>query len=198
MNFFIVANNLFDDSEYAIADSRNATYGTSPKCDECGGPIGSRRWLPEFIVKLSKKKFGDFVFGSVNPFLVTEKIVKIIHDNNINGIVNFNQVVVTNNQNAKLYFPEIKYGSLLIDEYLSGFVRSSPIKCKVCMLGGVISSYGMLTADMTTWDGLDIFRLKQLPGTIVLSDRFYDLCKENAVTNLSVKEMQDYYPPWMK
>jgi len=198
MNLFVISNNLFDDREYAIAEPKNDRYGDFPKCSACGGPIGSRRWLPEFMVKLSKKKVGDFVFGSVDPFLVTEKIVNIVYDNEIHGVTSFNQVTVTNNKNVKLYIPEIEYGALKIDEEVSGFIRTKQQRCEVCRLGGAISAYNKLEPAINTWDGLDIFVLRQLPGTIVLSEKFYNLCNENMVTNLTVKQMQDYYPPWMK
>ena len=85
---------LFYDCMYAYGEQVNQETGDFEKCDICGSPISMRRWLPPLKVKLSKPVYGDFVFGSISKFLVSECFEKKYETSRLTGIVSFEPVEI--------------------------------------------------------------------------------------------------------
>jgi len=106
-------NALFDDKEYAFSDPINPKYGSAQICNTCGKYISQATWENPRVVKFSKNKIGDFLFGSCFPFLLNKKTYDLLN-NKIKGIIEFKGVIDKNN--TEYYLPELEICPAEIDE----------------------------------------------------------------------------------
>ena len=73
------------------------------------------------------------------------------------------------------------------------------IKCDECVSG--IKRITKVVIDLGSWDGLDVFIARGLPGTIMASERFAKFWRENAFTNAVLLPAEQYsydFRPWEK
>jgi hypothetical protein len=88
MTFFTFDPNRFDDNKYAYAEPiEPISYGPADVCPQCGRYTSHLKWLPPRNIKLSKAAVGDFVFGSFDYFLVSERFVEAYKTSSLSGIV---------------------------------------------------------------------------------------------------------------
>ncbi|MDF2984708.1 MAG: hypothetical protein K0R50_218 [Eubacterium sp.] len=204
MDFYVINNNRFNDSKYAFGESIDQKTGDFEICEVCKSPISMRRWLPPFNVKLSKPSYGDFVFGTFTTFLVSEVFKQKYESADLKGILAFEPIDVVKVKRVKLLSPTppqfynvvVTRSKTRIDEVKSMFVRDGDVECDTCRTGGAISSFQGVYLLQETWDRYDIFFPTGLPGTIVISQRFYDFVKENKFTNIDFVPAEQYAAPW--
>jgi hypothetical protein len=206
MNFYVVNRHFFDDKEYAYGEQVDQKTGDFEKCDICGSAISMRKWLTPLKAKLSKPSYGDFVFGTFTTFLVTERFKKEYEANRLTGIVSFEPVEIVKVNRERDSSPEIPiyyYVSIVrsksvIDERKSKIQRDGQISCNHCRTGGVIKSLKGIFFEDNTWSGEDIFFPIDLPGTIMVSERFTDFIKNYKFSNISFISAEEYIPSWAK
>ena len=91
---------LFGKKWAYIEDARIINTGKPELCPVCGNPVSMLEWLPPHEIKLSTSKspkLGDFLWGSIFPFLISDKVKQLIAENEINGIkVHDKPVTITN------------------------------------------------------------------------------------------------------
>jgi len=202
MKFYVLDANLFFDTKYASGEEVDPEYGDSENCPYCGSPLTSLRWLQPYKVKLLKPKFGDFVFGLIEPFLASENFMNKYLKSGLKGITKFEKVEVVKINWMKSNTsppPNYYYVSLIrsktrIDEKRSKFKRKGKIECEKCRTGGTIENYEGYYFEEGTYDGEDIFIATGLPGEIFVSPKFYDFGKENNFTNLNFIPAEEYRP----
>lgn len=196
MNFYVISNNIFIDKEFSVCEPVGAKYGDFPRCISCNKAIGPREWLPPRVVQRTKKPLGDFVFGSVSPFLVSDRVKIACEKHSISGFFIFEPVSISNETGLELLSPKISSGKLLIDESLSGVERDEKPVCKECRTGGIVKSFELLCPIVETWDGLEVFTLKQFPGIVCVSQDFVNFVQRERFLNLEVCPFQNFSSPW--
>lgn len=120
------------------------------------------------------------------------------------GISEFSDVKVVRGRNKgnpspvlpKYFLPQIVHGRTRIDEERSKFVRDGIPECNVCGIS-VIWALDSIHIDQDTWDGLDIFHAVGLPGTILVSENFFEFVMEHKFTNIVLEPAEEYRPCWV-
>ncbi len=195
MNFYVINNHLFDDSKYAFGEEAETKFNADDavRCTKCGAAMTSLQWLPPYDVKLSKSVFGDFVFGTIEPFLVSELFKTAYDASGLIGITEFNLVKIKEvngkrklNSPPNYFYARVGISEAQIDEKKSKLIRTGGEQCDQCKLGGIISNYQGLYLDEDTWSGEDIFYAKGLPGVLFVTERFKDFVDINNYTNLEL------------
>ncbi len=202
MKFYVLDENLYYDTIYALGEKVDPKFGDSENCPYCGSALTSLKWLPPYKVKLTKPIFGDFVFGSVHPFLASENFKNKYIKSNLKGILKFDKVEIVKINRIKkdaLFSPNYYYVSIVrsqtrIEETISKFERTEKVKCDKCRTGGIIKNYKGYFFEKGTYDNNDIFIATGLPGRIFISQKFYDFGKENNFTNLNFIQIEEYRP----
>ncbi|MEA4826010.1 MAG: hypothetical protein VB130_05185 [Clostridium sp.] len=204
MNFYVIVRDRFNDSEYTFGESVDKKTGDFEKCQVCGSPVSMRKWLPPLKVKLSKPSYGDFVFGTFITCLVSEKFKQQYEISGLKGIKTFEAVEIikvngkktTSMQPPQYYNVQFEKSKAKIDELKSKFVRDGEVECDACRIGGVVCSFDGIFLEEGTWEGQDIFFPTGLPGTILVSQRFYDFVRDNSFTNIDFVPAEQYKVTW--
>lgn len=205
MKFYVINQQLFNDDHYAYGEQVDQKTGDFDKCDICRAPISSRKWLPPLKVKLSKPSYGDFVFGTFSTFLASEHFKQKYQTTGLKGILNFEPVEITkvNYKKPNSLIPPQFYNVVVarsktrVDEIKSKFVREGNVECDVCR-SGVITSFEGVFLIKDIWDGKDIFFPTGLPGTLVVTQKFFDFVKNNKFTNIEFIPAEQYIAPWVR
>ena len=94
-SFYVLGENRFDrcfaysqPEDSAIYDG----YAHENICPKCGIAIGGLIWKRPHNIWLSSRKIGDFIFGLVAPFLVSDKVKTIMIEDGITGILRFDKI----------------------------------------------------------------------------------------------------------
>jgi hypothetical protein len=73
--------------------------------------------------------------------------------------------------------------------------------CKRCLSGGTKERWHRVVVDEKSWNGDDVFFAFGIPGTLLVSSRFYEWAKPHQFRNLIMKPAiecsYDFYP-WEK
>lgn len=203
MKFYVINNHLFEDTEFAYGEEFNDDFNTgdAERCDKCGAALTSLKWLPPYEVKLSNPVFGDFVFGTIEPFLVSEHFKNEYEKSNLKGIQNFAPVTIkevnnnrTKEQPPNYFLVNIRLSETLIDEEKSNLKREGKTQCPECRMGGIIKGFKGLYLLESSWNGEDIFYAKGLPGTIFVSERFKNFVEDRNISNIELIEAEKATP----
>jgi hypothetical protein len=140
MSFYVLNNHLFDDDTFAICeDLPGINLGEGDDCEICGSFLTGMKWLPPYKVRVTKKRLGDFIFGDVNPFLVSQKFKDLYESGGFKGIERFSQVELFFRRQlleAVYYFPHIPYNYNNTDFERSGIKNDPATTCPRCQHGG--------------------------------------------------------------
>jgi hypothetical protein len=123
---------------------------------------------------LSKKSIGGAVFGSVSPFLLSQKSYQVFISEKIKGILSMTKVEAVHARTKKkteLFLPSLMRGTLLFDE--GGFKRDGEV-CPVCHTGGIIKYFQNLVIIKNSWNDLEIFVPPPLPGIVIVNEKFVE------------------------
>lgn len=203
MNFYVVNNDLFDDSLFAYGEKFNDVNLSEPiKCEECGSFLTPMKWLPPYEIGISRHKIGDFIFGTFANFIVSSRFRKYFEEENLKGIKSFQPVALYFRKkllNDEYYYPDVEFTDELVDLKKSGFIFDRPGGCSTCQYAGRI---------MQDWNGiffeepekidLDIFNVKVL-GTaeIFVSERFRNFVDRHNLSNISTIKSSKFRPAWV-
>jgi hypothetical protein len=159
--------------------------GDAPTCPKCGNSLGMCKSVGEYIVEIEfpKDSAEDVCFGPDDEVLFSERLKTSFESSQLKG-ADFQPVKVAKvctHKRKSLSIPEyyrtsISRSRALVDVKASGFEVEGKIKCKECYLskGGIIR-YRRIVFVPDTWSGEDIFYARGLPGTIITSQRLYDM-----------------------
>lgn len=62
-------------------------------------------------------------------------------------------------------------------------------------MGGLINGYDRVAIVESSWDGRDLFSIKGLPGTILVTERTKELCGELRLAVCGLIPAEDYSNP---
>lgn len=204
MKFYVLENMSFT-SSYAYGEKGEPVHRGDPDyCPVCGSPMTWKRWLPPKSVILEKPKYGDFVYGTFDSFLVSENFKLKYENSGLKGIINFDEVKIhkvrrlrrnSDNLPPKYYHVEIKISATKVDEKRSNFIWDDPPSCDYCRSGTLRSRDGFII-DEFTWTGEDIFYCQGYWGTVVVNERFKEFLQENQFTNYKLIPDREYRIDW--
>lgn len=201
MAFYIVDNPRFDDSEFAYGeDVDEINLGSALKCDLCGSTLSSLKWLPPHEIRVSRKKLGDFIYGTFPNFIVSARFESLFEKEGLTGIESFKAVTIYFRKkplDEPYFLPEIAMSNVLIDLEESGFEFEGDERCPACQkAGSIIRKWTGIVFENAEEIDLDIFITKVLPGVVCVSQRFRDFVVENHFSNISMIEAANYGTTW--
>lgn len=204
MQFYVLdRRNRFTDREFAYGEEITSETGDWERCPSCDAAVSSRRVLPPHEVTLSKTQYGDFVLGTFETFLVSERVRDLYLQSGLKGITNFEAVEVkkvvhkrkTSPNPPNYYLAYIGRDPARIDQVHSNIVYEDVPTCHVCFQG-IIRSFDGVYLVPDTWGGSDIFFPVGLSGTILVSQRFCNFVQDNHFTNVQLVPADAYQPSW--
>jgi hypothetical protein len=210
MMFFVLDNPKAGRAD-AVTDYHlvaEATRGEAPRCPVCGRYLGMIPLLPPVRLELEAwgSRWGDVAFGPGDQILVSGKLMKLFTEADLVGFVRFDPVETMRSSGRKsgagdppkYWLASIQRGRAALDESASGVVREVTSMCKECRAGGNVKRLRKVVLEANTWSGEDVFFARGLPGTILVSERFKQLCQVNNLANCSFIAAEDfgfdYYP----
>jgi hypothetical protein len=183
------------DTEYQPTDS--AHYGNAPTCPECGAFIGAREWLDPLRVSLTVhgEGPGDFAFGG-GDFLVSDTAVASLRQSKVRAFERARPVEAAASRGWPLrdlpsyVYPEVPIGpaadvrrSVILSE------RANP--CDWCGPNAA-DAIGGVYIDEETWEDVDLFVPRRLPGVLVVTQPFVDAVNHARLTGIGFTEAQRY------
>jgi hypothetical protein len=191
--FFVLVHRLEGDAvtEYVTDDASH--FGDLPRCRVCNNVVGMRSWLPPFRVELETwgTQFGDLCFGSGCDILVSQRFKQAYDARGLTGLSGFERVEImktTRHQKFEGAGPAYLKGTVFrgttaIDPLASGVEWEDDVVCQWCLVGTKLKRRRRIVIDEETWTGEDIFFARGLPGQIIASNRFKEVCDANRITN---------------
>ena len=211
MQFYVLKNPSETKSSTVTEFSEHeSVQGDAPRCCVCGKFIGPLPWLPPFRAELEVlgNDFGDIAFGAGNELLVSNRFKRLYSEAGLSGFKGFEPVeIVRTKCRRRLAKPVPEYfhvtasrnSRAAIDVKASSLIMEKPLPCPECRTGGVLKRARRIVLEVSSWSGEDIFFARGLPGTILVSERFSDFCKENQISNAILIPAFDYafeFYPW--
>src|SRR5690606_2632038 len=88
--YSVIKNTRFFDKNYAYGEEKGAlNLGDAEVCPVCKSELTNMKWLPPYLINVSKEKIGDLIFGSFNHFVVSQTFVDLYRESNLLGIKSF-------------------------------------------------------------------------------------------------------------
>lgn len=190
------------DTEWCDAIEVDRNNGDSKRCPVCGRPVSMLEWLEPRKVRLSKAKYPDRLTSWLTePMVVSERVKAQYEKENLSGIREFVPIEVVKVGRLKEKSPKPpRYFCAIIDYTTSVKIDLSKTviggqkcdwSCELCNPWGItVDHITQLALDTTNWNGDDIFRVYSLG--VVVSQRFYNLIKENGYTNFNLGSIEEY------
>lgn len=177
--------------------------GESPKCPKCGRAVGLIEWLPPHHIKVSSakpEKWGDFLWGTFFPFMVSERFKRIYEREGLQGIEQFYpaaEVVRVGRRRTgdipagmpAYHLVKIPWGGANMDDTASEVARK-PWSCEYCR--GSVIRYERVVIEPGSWQGDDLFIARGLSGVILASERFKEVVESYELTNVWVIPSERY------
>ena len=195
MQFYVLDNQPAQDSdvrtEFFMAG--RTKVGKAPTCPACGVAIGSLPVLPPRRVELELwgRHYSDLAFGGGDDVLVSTRFRDAFLRSGLTGFSGFAPVEVEKviarfrkiPKPTPSYFEAIPGRSrAAVDDRASGLDYEERWTCDECRTG-FMERMRRLVFEPGTWSGEDVFIARGLPGTIITSERFKQLCDREAFTN---------------
>jgi hypothetical protein len=199
MSFYVLNNHRFDDDTFAICEKiKPVNLGNGDDCEVCGSPITQMKWLAPYEVRVTQKHLGDFIFGSVNPFLVSQKFKDIYDAGDFKGIESFSRVQLYFRRQpleAAFYFPHIPYNYNNINLDRCGIKYDPAGICPRCQHGGNKDLSEMTGVYWEDESGIkeDVFE-NHSAGRYSFSQRLKDAMEEAGITNTFFVPASEFVP----
>lgn len=189
------------DGKYATCSPYLPVYETKldDVCPLCGRNLAGRYWQHPRVLKITGKRFPDFMFSTPYP-AVSEKFRNAYEKSNLKGILSFDEIEHYHlnrgiNANPKYYTIKVVRSRLEID-YANSTISWSSVKhshfCSLCdPKSATISKIGRLAFHEGGDNGEDIFTLCPTGNALYLSEKFIAFVKENRLTNLGVRPLNN-------
>jgi hypothetical protein len=204
MNYYIIKNELFNDSKFAYGTHTNVTEnkGTQKVCEKCKNNLSLLKWLPPHNLELSKKKISDFIFGTYPGVVFSKKVKDIIKNYDLRGVESFFEVNLLHKKKTldyKYYYGEISIDNIFINLDFIEFEYKS--LCTICQKSDSIYSKinGVFFSNIKDINN-DIFFTSAIgQSVIIVSEKFKHILEKEKVQNLEfIKTSEykwDYYNP---
>lgn len=197
MQYYVLTNDLFDDSQFAYGEHRNLAYntGNSRICEECGNPISMLEWLPPYDINVSKKILGDFILGTYTGFVVSKRFKAEFEHSNLKGLDIFKKVSLFYKNKLLLqeyYYPEIPIIKAFVD--MNRLVFGKMSFCNTCQKGSsVLNRINGIVFINPDQIGEDVFFTTAIgQSTVIVSENFKNFIDKKGFTNIRLIEASKY------
>ena len=195
--YYTVVNNLFDDSQFAYGEHREANYktGEAKICKGCGCFISMLEWLPPFELNVSKKELGDFIFGTHVGFVVSKNFKDKFEQTDLHDLENFRKVNLYHKGkllNEEYYYPEIPLVNAFVDLKYIKFDEKE--LCNICQKGKSIINKidGIFFVNPDQIKENIFFTTSIGQSTIILSVDFKNFLEKEGFTNLKLLDSTQF------
>jgi len=208
--FFVLKDDLWGPRDTHFRAVKPVNRGEPPPCPKCGEPFGMLTWLPPYRAELELhgESFGDFVKGSGDEVLISERMAETLRAEGLTGLLGFHPAEVVRirrmrkgpKSGAAPGYVVVSpcFGRAAVDEARSRLRHTEPVTCPECRYAGLDSIHGF-TLEAGTWQGEDVFRPRGLPGRIVVSERFAEFVQRHGFTNMKLIPTEEYvWDPFRK
>jgi len=183
--------------------------GEAPRCHVCGKFVGMLPLLPAIRVELEAwgTGWGDIAFGPGDQILVSSKLKNAFVQAKLVGFERFEPVEIVKTRRRKAgvgdppeyWLATVVRSRAVLDEHASAVEREgNQTPCSECGLDGVFKRLRRIVLQTDTRPSEDVFFARGLPGTVLVSERFRDLCEANGLANCELVAAEeftiDYYP----
>lgn len=207
MNFFSISRSFCDsglDFDFEAAES--SRVGDAPRCTLCGRFCGMLRLVPPIHGTLCvEASTFDLAVVSGGEILLSERCLGIFHANGIMGLVEPTLIEVLEIEGpldagsvGKYYLADaVRWGADL-DRAKSGIRTTENATCPNCGYAGLIDSYDRICIVESSWTGQDLFRVKGLPGAILVTDRLRQFLMKHHLTVCSIIPAEEDRMPMLR
>jgi hypothetical protein len=159
-----------------------------------------RKWLPPHAIRVSRYRVGDIIVGTFVNIIVSSRFKFLFEQSKLKGIESFHPVAVYLRKDLvdeEYFYPAIEMSNFLVDLTKSGFEFEGSKRCSACQKGGsVIRKWKGIIFERPEEIDLDIFNIKVLGETPIVSQRFYDFAVEHQFSNLAMIDASKYGTTW--
>jgi hypothetical protein len=144
---------------------------------------------------------GDFIKGTGDDLLVSERFAEAFHAEELTGLVGFHPVEVTRVRKkrrgpkpanvSRYFYVNACFGRAAVDLARSHIRYAEPPTCDECRYLHFDSIHGF-TLEPGTWLGEDIFRPRGLHGRLLVSERFERFVARHGFTNMRFTPTEQY------
>ncbi|MBB1141036.1 hypothetical protein, partial [Myroides sp. WP-1] len=161
--------------------------GVAKVCETCGAFLSMLEWLPPLEINVSKRKLGDFIYGTYVGFIVSKKVKDKIDDSDFNGLTNFREVKLYYKDrllNEVYYYPEIKQVNAYVD--LSYIEFEEKNLCNTCQKGkSIIKKINAIVFESPNQISSDVFYTTAIgQAVIIVSDYCNVFFQKEKFTNI--------------
>jgi hypothetical protein len=172
--------------------------GEAEVCPRCGAFRSSLAWLPPFRATLSNKRCGDLIYGPWIEILFSERIVSEVRRCQFTGI-RFEPVEILRESGrhgavactSKYFAGFFKLSSVRLDRKQSRLAFDEPVSCEYC-LAGVITRIDQITLAQETTSNADFFRILEVPGVLIVSERVVDMMHRLGAVNAEATPLRSF------
>lgn len=173
-------------------------------CPMCKGFLSGMNWIGEKTLEIrGRKNIPDFLYayGINNPFVVSEKALTVLKENDIKGITDTEKIdrIIVKKEitNQTFYMMTLERCIFPIDYTQSKIVFGKNFhperKCKLCNPVGRTKDFILgLYFDRKTDVDMDIFHTYEMGDTVFLSEQFVKVCQANNLTGLFYENVTEY------
>jgi hypothetical protein len=189
------------DTEVDTVEPINREDGA--RCPRCGVGMGMRTWLPPYRcdLVLHGEAWGDFLQGSGDDLLVSERFARAFQDEGLTGLDGFHPVEVRRVRGKRrsstlsapppYLFTKACFGRGALDLTRGRLRFPAPPACPECLSVHLDTLHGF-SLEPGTWRGEDIFRPRGLHGWLTVSERFARFVARHGFTNLRLTPSEEY------
>lgn len=163
-------------------------------CPACGRAISNYFLNTPTAGKLTNRHFPDVIFCGGDDLIVSEIFAREFVNRQLNGILSFDKIQIRgrNTPGFDYYNTRIAYSDIRWDfNDKTKHKVSTHSDCAKC--GTIIEQAHGIVFDATSWDGLDIFQIYNLPHSYWVSERMATLIKECKFKNVLFSPSSSFF-----
>jgi hypothetical protein len=182
--FYVLVNNT-KTSSTVFLPTDSVVIGNAPKCSKCGKYLGMCPLIGEVVVELElwNNSADDVCFGPGDEILFSSRLKDAFESSHLIG-ADFRSVKIARVKSHKrgkstipqYYLTHISRSRVIVDAAASNIEWEGKIDCEECHLDGIMKRFKQIVLVPGTWNGEDIFFARGLPGIIITSQRFLEIC----------------------
>ncbi len=200
MKFFVLKQSH---DHYALTNAFVVTtdMGDARTCPVCGIFVSALTWLPPYQAELELigREYADIIFHAGNGLLLSQQAADLYRKHGLTGFTTLHPVEVTKLTSRRRRRPEppayfyapLFDGPARIDPIASEMEWTDPPTCNHC-LSGMITRWKRVALESDSWTGQDIFHPIGLRGTVVVSERFQEMCLRHELLNADLIPAEEY------
>jgi hypothetical protein len=204
--FFVLDSSEVGGEEFKLAGARffqakPVNRGDAPRCPSCSRFTGALAWLPPYRAELEcfGGRYPDVVFGGTPGILVSELFKHAYRQSGLRGINEFQPAEIVRitrrrkmEQKPKSYHVVEKEPPTVAVDFDSSVIETDGPICPECRLANGLRAVRGFVIDLNTWDGQDLFWVKGIASSIVVSAKFALVTEKQGLVGFSLVPVNEY------